>query len=213
MAIKIQGLKKEFDGRRILDLSQHEFEKGTFHVLYGENGSGKSTLMQILAGLSTNYEGEVFLFDKNIRALSPKDRLVTMVFQKPLLLKRSVYDNLAYPLRLQRLDETVIKKRIVASMEIFDLRHLWDQDAQTLSLGEAQKLAFLRALSLETPLLLMDEPFSALDQESRQRGLFALKCHGQQKKATILLVSHDRLTIENAKFWHLDKGEIKPWDF
>lgn len=175
-AVRVTGLTRSFGGPAILDGLNLELEAGSFTVLLGRSGSGKSTLLRTLAGLDPAPEGTVSM---------PKERAV--VFQEPRLLPwKRVWRNVALGLR----DGDARAKAETALAEL-GLAHRLDAWPLTLSGGEAQRVALARALVREPRLMLLDEPFAALDALTRLRMQALVAQLWQQHGLTVLLVTHD----------------------
>lgn len=184
-----------------LDIRDVGFDCGLVHVISGDNGVGKSTLLKGIADL---IKAEVK--DIDYQGLAFKD--MTMLFQKPYILNRSVRDNLVYPLRLRGLVDEVL---VDTYLNDFALMAKRDQNALSLSFGEKQRLAFARALIFSPKLVLMDEPFANLDLSTYQ--LISQKIQAIQKNQAItwLCVSHDVRQIEELgdRVWLLAQGKLK----
>lgn len=189
MKIKIENLKKQYGEKVVLDIKEMEIESGKITGITGPNGSGKTTLLNIISGIDMEYEGNITyddkILDNNVRAD------MTYVFQKPYLFKRSVRDNIIYPLKVRKYDKIKIKgllKETIKNLEIEDLMHL---KAHKLSGGESQKVALARALIFKPEVLLLDEPTSNIDYEYiNTMESEILKFH-EQTKATIVIVTHN----------------------
>ncbi len=182
--IKIKGLIKNFGTRNILDIDELNIEEGSITAIVGENGLGKSTLFNIIAGLDREYEGRVET------GVGPKE--VTLVQHPPLLLDRSVEENILYPLRIRGVDRGSMEKRVGELLDLFGIGYLRKKNALSLSSGERQKVVLARALSFSPKLLLLDEPASNLDTVSAATIEGAIKDFNSENKATVLLISHDR---------------------
>lgn len=208
MEITIKHLKKNHQARQILAITDYTFESGAIHQLSGANGAGKSTLFEILALLDEEYEGTVCFDGKDIRQIRRDGTTVTSVFQKPVMLHRSVRENLKYPLRLKHLEDPLIEKRLGFYLDCLPLGDLLEEKATHLSLGEAQKVSLIRGLAMHTPILLLDEPFSAMDRLSRERSLEMILEHQKQTGATIILISHRELEHSAMRQNYLEGGSL-----
>ena len=190
---KINGLVKEYAGREVLNIPQLEIPGGQIVALVGPSGSGKSTLLRLLNFLEGPTRGELVFqgqrFGNSDEMPLAQRRRVTTVFQRPTLLDRSVWDNVAYGLRLRGQRDG--HNTIHAALEAVGLERLASQRARTLSGGEAQRVALARAMVLRPDVLLLDEPTANLDPynvgliESIVRRLSAE--HG----TTLVLVTHN----------------------
>lgn len=182
--IKIKNLVKNFGNRNILDIEELNIEEGRITAIVGENGLGKSTLFNIIAGLDTEYEGRVKI------GVGPKE--VTLLQHPPLLLDRSVEENIIYPLRLRGIGRRERDKKATELLDLFGIAYIREKNALSLSSGERQKVALARALSFSPKLLLLDEPASNLDTASATTIEGAIIEFNSKNKATIILISHDR---------------------
>ena len=183
-------------GARVLDIPAFDIRRGEVVSLVGPNGAGKSSLLLALAQLIPLAHGQVYFEDKLLgRELAPQDfrRRVAMVFQEPLLLNESVYDNAATGLRLRGLDETDIRARVMPWLERLNVAPLAGRAARTLSGGEAQRTSLARALALDPQLLFLDEPFAALDAPTRSALTADLEDILDEMHVTTLFVTHDTM--------------------
>jgi len=188
MEVSVRDLVKE-RAHFTLRIPGETFPSGSVTALTGPNGAGKTTLLHILAGLDSEYKGIVAYdgkdLDRRIR------RNLTMVFQTPMLLNRSVYANIEYPLKIRGFHGNGRKARVEDLLHRLSIGHLAKKNAAKLSGGESQKVALARALSLSPQLLLLDEPFSAIDRQSIDDMLACIAEYHRSSGATVILVSHD----------------------
>lgn len=208
MEITIKDLVKRHDPREILNIPAYRFSGNAIHQISGSNGAGKSTLFEILSLLDEDYRGDVWFGTNNIKEIPPDGSFVTQVFQKPVMLHRTVMDNLMYPLKLKKLDEDTIRKRLTFYLGYLPMDHLLQQKATHLSMGEAQKVSLIRGLAMNTPILLLDEPFSAMDRKSREQSLDMILEHQRIHQTTILLISHRELEHPVMKQNYLEGGTL-----
>ena len=186
--IKIKNLVKNFGTRNILNIDNLNIEEGKITAIVGENGLGKSTLFNIIAGLDKEYFGEVK------REVGPKE--VTLLQHPPLLLDRSVEENIIYPLNIRKINKKVSIDRTNELLNLFGIEYIRDKNALSLSSGERQKVALARALSFSPKLLLLDEPASNLDTASVTTIENAIKKFNKDNRATIILISHDKDQVD-----------------
>lgn len=189
MEIKIENLKKYYGRNQILDIKDLTISQGKITAIIGPNGCGKSTLLNIISGLDKEYEGEI-RYNKSKISRNIIDNM-TIVFQKPYLFKRTVYENIEYPLKLRKVNKKDSKKRVLNIMEELEIEDLMDKKAHLLSGGESQKVALARALVFEPKVLLLDEPTSNIDPDSIQVLEKTILKFNKERKGTILMVTHD----------------------
>ena len=208
MEIKIEQLVKRHGPREILNIPEYHFCGNAIHQISGSNGAGKITLFEILSLLDDEYQGSVFFAGSNIKKLAKDGTLVTQVFQKPVMLNRTARENLMYPLKLKKVPQGVIEERLKFYLDYLPLGFLLDQKATHLSMGEAQKVSLIRGLLMNTPILLLDEPFSAMDRTSRDDSIKMLLEHQKLNQTTILLISHRELEHPTMKQNYLEGGRL-----
>ncbi len=170
--IAIKNVKKALSGQLVLDVSEFVINSGECVVIRGSNGAGKSTLFKILAGLLTPDQGTVILdgVEMSFRHAYRKFRKdVVYLHQMPYLFDRSVSANVAYGLEVRKMGAIDIKKKVSEALEWAGLIHLAERNARNLSGGEKQRIALTRARILAPKLLLLDEPTSGMDRESKQQ--------------------------------------------
>lgn len=194
MSVEFKDVHKVFpDGTVALDRFNLAFEEGEFIVLLGPSGSGKTTACRILAGLEEPSGGSIWVAGQDITRLPPRQRRMSMVFQNyALYAHRSVYDNIAYPLRVRHIERSQIDSRVRATAEMLEIAHLLDRRPRQLSGGEAQRVAVARALVWRPEICLMDEPLSNLDALLRLQTRTELKRLHFELGTTFVFVTHDQ---------------------
>ncbi|MBR2263387.1 MAG: sn-glycerol-3-phosphate ABC transporter ATP-binding protein UgpC [Firmicutes bacterium] len=172
-----------------LDIADQEFI-----IFVGPSGCGKSTTLRMIAGLEEITEGELYIGDKLMNDVAPKDRDIAMVFQNYALYPHmTVYDNMAFGLKLRKTPKAEIEQRVKEAAKILEIEHLLDRKPKALSGGQRQRVAMGRAIVSEPKVFLMDEPLSNLDAKLRvQMRVEIAKLH-QRLKATIIYVTHDQV--------------------
>ena len=210
--LQIKNLSKNFGNTKILDNINLEIAEGEFVVLVGPSGSGKSTILRIIAGLEILSFGEVFLNNKVINDLKPKDRDIAMVFQNYALYPHmSIFDNLAFPLKMKNVTREIIQKSVNDIAALLGIQKYLSKKPKELSGGERQRVALGRAIIRKPQLFLMDEPLSNLDAKLRtQMRSELLKLH-KSLSSTVIYVTHDQieaLTMGN-KIAVLNHGKIQ----
>lgn len=171
-----------------LDIKDKEFV-----VLVGGSGCGKSTTLRMIAGLEEITSGELYIGDRLVNDVAPKDRDIAMVFQSYALYPHmNVYENMAFGLKLRKFKKEDIDKRVRENAKILDIEHLLDRKPKALSGGQRQRVALGRAIVREPQVFLMDEPLSNLDAKLRvQMRTEILKLH-KRLETTIIYVTHDQ---------------------
>jgi len=190
---RVQNVTKEYAGRRVLQAENLKIRRGEVLALVGPSGAGKSTLLRLLNFLEPPTEGRIRFLDVEFSATQPMPlqhrRRVTTVFQRPLLLNRSIQANVSYGLRLRGRRNDA--QRIAKALEYVGLQNMARQGARTLSGGEAQRVALARALVLEPDVLLLDEPTANLDPYNVGLIEEIVKHLNQEQGTTLVLVTHN----------------------
>ena len=170
-----------------------DIEDKEFIVLVGPSGCGKSTTLRMVAGLEEISEGELYIGDKLVNDVAPKDRDIAMVFQNYALYPHmTVYDNMAFGLKLRKTPKPEIEKRVREAAKILDIEHLLNRKPKALSGGQRQRVALGRAIVREPKVFLMDEPLSNLDAKLRvQMRTEITKLH-HRLQTTFIYVTHDQ---------------------
>src|SRR5690349_17936123 len=165
-----------------------------FIVIVGPSGCGKSTLLRMVAGLEAISSGEISIGDRVVNALEPKDRDIAMVFQNYALYPHmTVFDNMAYGLRIRGLDKTAIKERVAKAASILQLDSLLERKPRALSGGQRQRVAMGRAIVRDPQVFLFDEPLSNLDAKLRVQMRVEIKRLKQTLATTSIYVTHDQV--------------------
>jgi tungstate transport system ATP-binding protein len=192
--VEVRGLRVAHEGQAVLDVPALAVREGETLGVMGPNGAGKSTLLRVLSLLQSPDAGTVRFRGEAITAahgLAVRRRMAS-VFQDPLLADTSVFDNVAMGLRFRGVPRAAERGRVLAWLERFGVAALAARRARTLSGGEGQRVALARALVLEPELLLLDEPFSALDQPTREALIQDLRGVLRADRVTTVLVTHHR---------------------
>ncbi|MEW6666289.1 MAG: ABC transporter ATP-binding protein [Thermodesulfobacteriota bacterium] len=183
-------------GARILRVPRLTVAEGEILSLIGPNGAGKSTLLQTLAALARPSQGEVLFRGKRIETEIPLlayRRRLAMVLQEPLLFDTTVYSNVASGLKIRGMRRSRIEPIVNRALVRFGIAHLRDRSARTLSGGEARRVSIARAFATDPEVLLLDEPFSALDPIIREALMEDLEHVLRETRITTIFVTHDRM--------------------
>lgn len=192
--LKLVHVKKKYDHHDYTVKDFHlEVQDREFLVFLGASGCGKSTTLRMIAGLEEITEGDLFIGDRKVNDLAPKDRDIAMVFQNYALYPHmNVYQNMAYGLKLRKFSKEEIDKRVQEAARILSLENLLDRKPKALSGGQRQRVAIGRAIVREPQVFLMDEPLSNLDTKLRvQMRSELIKLH-KRLEATFVYVTHDQ---------------------
>lgn len=197
MSISIQALTKRFAGFAAVDGVDLEIESGELMALLGPSGSGKTTLLRLIGGLDVADEGRLLIEGMEATATAPHDRRVGFVFQHYALFRHmSVFENVAFGLRVARrrpkLGEAAIKAKVMGLLELVQLAPLAGRYPGQLSGGQRQRVALARALATEPRVLLLDEPFGALDAKVRKELRRWLRDIHKGMGVTTVFVTHDQ---------------------
>ncbi|SMH44462.1 sulfate/molybdate ABC transporter ATP-binding protein [Azospirillum agricola] len=197
MAIQVSGITKQFGSYKALDAVDLEVRSGELLALLGPSGSGKTTLLRIMAGLESPDAGSLQLNGEEALGLKPRDRQVGFVFQHYALFRHmTVFDNVAFGLKVrprgQRFGNAEIKRRVTELLELVQLGHFSDRYPAQLSGGQRQRVALARALAIEPKVLLLDEPFGALDAKVRKELRRWLRKLHDDIHITSVFVTHDQ---------------------
>ena len=170
-----------------------EIEDKEFIILVGPSGCGKSTTLRMIAGLEEISEGELYIDDKLVNDVAPKDRDIAMVFQNYALYPHmTVFENMAFGLKLRKVPKDVIKAKVQEAAKILDIEHLLDRKPKALSGGQRQRVALGRAIVREPKVFLMDEPLSNLDAKLRVQMRAEIGKLHKKLGTTVIYVTHDQ---------------------
>lgn len=193
MHIEVKGVSKSFGGHAAAVDLNFVIEKGKLIGLLGPSGGGKSTLLRILAGLETPDTGDISINGKRVNDLPPQERGIGFVFQNYALFKHmNVYDNIAFGLSIKKESKSAIKERVYELLELTGLKGFEKRYPHQLSGGQRQRVAFARALAPRPELLLLDEPFAAIDAKVRKELRTWLKQLIETIGITSIFVTHDQ---------------------
>ena len=192
--IRLQNLVKRYGTIEVLHDINLEMEENEFTVLVGPSGCGKSTTLRMIAGLETVSKGEIFIDDKPVSKLEPKDRGLAMVFQDYALYPHmTVFENMSFALKLQWVAKDIIREKVEAVAEMLGLSEYLYRKPAELSGGQRQRVAMGRALTRDAPVFLFDEPLSNLDAKLRSKMRAELALMHKQLNKNMIYVTHDQI--------------------
>lgn len=193
MSIVLEGLTKKYGGQFVVDHVSLDVADGELFVLLGSSGSGKTTVLRMIAGLSEPDEGRIVLHGRDVTLLPAQDRGVGVVFQNYSLFRHmTVAENIEFGLRIRKVGAADRAERRDALLDLVGLSGLGSRFSHQLSGGQQQRVALARALAYEPSVLLLDEPFGALDVKTRVQLRRSLKEIQQRLRVTAVLVTHDQ---------------------
>ncbi len=192
--IRLERIHKIYKEARAVDDVSLTISQGEFMVLLGPSGCGKTTLLRSIAGLEEIDAGSVMIGERDVTEMPPRHRKIAMVFQSYAVFPHmSVYENIAFGLRMQKLEKAVIDERVKSSAELLHIESLLARYPSQVSGGQRQRIAVARAIAMESEVLLMDEPLSNLDALLRLEMRAELKRLLSEIGTTTVYVTHDQV--------------------
>ena len=194
-SVQLHQVQKSYDGKHtVIHGIDLEIRHGEFVVFVGPSGCGKSTLLRMIAGLESISGGDVLIDGQRVNDMSPRHRDIAMVFQDYALYPhKSLYDNMAFGLRLRKTPEDEINRRVMDAARLLRIEHMLDRKPAALSGGQRQRVAIGRAIVRQPKVFLFDEPLSNLDAQLRNEMRSEIKKLHQRLGATIIYVTHDQV--------------------
>ena len=192
--LSLKGVKKVYPGNvtAVRDFNM-EIQDKEFIVLVGPSGCGKTTTLRMIAGLEEITEGELYIGDRLVNDVAPKDRDIAMVFQNYALYPHmTVYENMAFGLKLKKVAKAEIDERVKKAAKILEIEHLLERRPKALSGGQRQRVALGRAMVREPKVFLMDEPLSNLDAKLRVQMRTEISKLHKSLQTTFIYVTHDQ---------------------
>jgi ABC-type sugar transport system ATPase subunit len=212
MFLEVNHIQKKYKDKQVIqDVSFGLQAHQTLSVL-GKSGCGKSTLLKIIAGIEDQDNGEVILNGKNISKIKSNERNIVYLFQEPLLFPNlNVFENIAFGLRIRKMASADVEQKVAQMLESLELQDHAKKMPHQISGGQKQRVAFGRALIINPPLILLDEPFSSLDVETRATMQQLYKTIAKRFNITALFVTHDlkEALLMGDKISYMDKGLLE----
>lgn len=213
--VVLKNVKKIYDKKVVINGIDLEIKDKEFVVLVGASGCGKSTILRMIAGLEEISDGEIYIGGKRVNDIPPKDRDIAFVFQSYALYPHmTVRENIAFGLKMRKVDKKTIEQKVKEAAEILDLTEYLDRKPKQLSGGQRQRVALGRAIVRNPKVFLMDEPLSNLDAKLRVQMRSEIKKLHEKLQTTFIYVTHDQteaLTMGD-RIVVLDKGVIQQVD-
>ena len=193
--VSLKNISKSYDGNsKVVDNISFEIKDREFVVLVGPSGCGKTTTLRMIAGLEEITEGEITIDEKIVNDLQAKDRDIAMVFQNYALYPHlSVYDNMAFSLKIRKTSKDEIEKRVNEAAQILDIKQLLKRKPKELSGGQRQRVAVGRSIVRDPKVFLFDEPLSNLDAKLRVQMRAEISSLHKRLNATMVYVTHDQV--------------------
>lgn len=192
--LRIENLSKSYGDNKVVDDVSFTVRDGEFCILLGPSGCGKSTILRLIAGLEPQNAGSIYIGDKEVSDLTPKDRDVAMVFQNYALYPHmNAYENMAFSLKMNRLGSAEINKKVREGAELLKIENLLHRKPKELSGGQRQRVAIGRAIVRDPQIFLFDEPLSNLDAKLRNTMRVELVGLHSKLKSTVVYVTHDQV--------------------
>ena len=210
--VTLKNVVKQFGAVKVVDNLSIEIQDKEFAVLVGPSGCGKTTVLRMIAGLETVSSGEIFIGDRHVNNLPPKDRDIAMVFQSYALYPHmNIRDNMGFGLRIRQLSKKEIDARVQEAAEILGLHELLERKPKELSGGQRQRVAVGRAIVRKPKLFLFDEPLSNLDAKLRVAMRAEISKLHRRLGATIIYVTHDQVEAMTMadRIFIMNKGVVQ----
>ena len=209
--LKLNGVNKVYpSGSLALHNISLEAKDKEFLVISGGENSGKSTLLRVIAGLEDVTSGEIFIGDKDATEAAPKDRDITMVFKSDTLYPNmTVFENMAYGLRVRKAPQTLVEQRVKAAAAILGLESLLYRKPKMLTAAQKQRVAIAGVVAMEPKCIVLDEPTAMLDPNGRKEVIRAVRALNQVEDITVILITHYMEEVIDAdQVYVMDNGHI-----
>lgn len=189
MNIKLHFISKNFKDKKVFDIKNYKFSGNTIHGIVGPNGSGKTTLLRMIANLDNDYSGNIYFEDSKFNKQLAKE--VTWLSQNPYMLNRTVYENIAYPLKVRGYQKDEIDKKVNKLLKLLNIKELKDIRATNLSAGETQKVSLARGIVFKPKVLLLDEPTANIDPNTVELIEKVIREFQIENNTTVIVVTHN----------------------
>ncbi|WP_426443180.1 ABC transporter ATP-binding protein [Bradyrhizobium genosp. P] len=209
--VALKGVSKTYGPVTALHSTDLSLERGGFLTLLGPSGSGKTTLLNLIAGASEPTTGTILLDGRDITRMPPRDRGIGMVFQNYALMPHmTVFDNVAYPLRVRRQSARTIHSRVMEALDRVGLHGFENRKPRQLSGGQQQRVGIARCIVYSPAIIMMDEPLGALDKNLREQMQGEIKRLHRELGTTLIYVTHDQEEALNMsdRICLMNRGEI-----
>lgn len=215
MFLEINHIQKKYKDKLVIQDVSFGLEAHQTLSILGKSGCGKSTLLKILAGIEEQDKGDVILNGNNISNVKSNQRKIVYLFQEPLLFPNlNVFENIAFGLRIRKFPSADVDQNVAEMLENLELEDHAKKMPHQISGGQKQRVAFGRALIINPPLILLDEPFSSLDVETRATMQQLYKTIAKKFNITALFVTHDlkEALLMGDKISYMDNGILEIFD-
>jgi ABC-type Fe3+/spermidine/putrescine transport system ATPase subunit len=209
--LNIKNISKNFGIENVLSEVSLTLEKEKTLSLLGTSGSGKTTLLKIIAGIEKQDFGTIYIEENDMSQAKPQDRNCVYLYQEALLFPHlNVFENIAFGLRIRNEKEDIIREKVFSIIELIDLKNHETKMTNQLSGGQRQRVSFARALVIEPKVLLLDEPFGALDSNTRKQMQELYKELTNNMKISSIFVTHDlkEALIMGDSIGKIEKGKL-----
>ncbi len=214
-SVRLEHVYKKFDTNTVVDDFNLNVNDKEFIVLVGPSGCGKTTTLRMIAGLEEITDGNIYIEDKIVNDIPPKDRDIAMVFQNYALYPHmSIYENLAFGLKMRKYPKEEIRQRVDQAAEILGIKELMNRKPKALSGGQRQRVALGRAIVRKPKVFLFDEPLSNLDANLRVQMRTEISRLHKQIETTMIYVTHDQIEAMSMgdRIVVMNKGKIQQID-